>query len=211
MSQNFHFVCAGPTNPGPDGGTEETIRSSSPDLLAADDLEHIRWLAEAFIDPRMCGCKVGPCSGVSGERPARPSEDRGVCASRIDTAGAGDRILHRPNFDADCVDPRPLGFDGPIGSLPTGDGGPRRARANVDGVPYKSIQPAKRVSNSPVARLSIGRGAGTGTISDPLHDSPVRVSRLRQHPPPSGRWCNGAARLLTLALRVVGSKRFARA
>jgi lipopolysaccharide biosynthesis protein len=101
-----------------DGGDDQVLLRQT--YSAADDLEHIRWLAEAFTDPRYVRVQGRPLLLVYRVNDL-PDPQRTADAWRRESVrlGAGDPylcIVH--NFDADRVDPRSLGFDAAVTFAP---------------------------------------------------------------------------------------------
>jgi len=101
-----------------DGGDHQVLLHQT--YSAADDLEHIRWLAAAFADPRYVRVQGRPLFLVYrvSELP-EPQRTADVWRRESTRLGAGDPylcIVH--NFDADRVDPRPLGFDAAVTFAP---------------------------------------------------------------------------------------------
>ena len=120
-SPTFPSPCAGPTRSGPATGTPRPGRCSCPSSFSdADDLAHIRWLADAFADdryikidgrPLMLVYRVGPAAGseAHGRHLARPrrsgwASPTSTCAGS--RAGAGRRR------------PREFGMDATVGFMP---------------------------------------------------------------------------------------------
>lgn len=87
----------------------------------ADDREHIRWLCEAFADPRYIRVDGKPVFLVYRTM-ALPNPRRTTDVWREEAArlGVGELFLARveSNFPGERGDPRPLGFDAAVGFEP---------------------------------------------------------------------------------------------
>ena len=93
---------------------------SSKTYSERDDLTHIRWLAEAFSDPRYLRVRGRPVFLVY-RATSIPDAARTTDAWRRESVrlGAGDPYLVLVHsFDADRLDPGPLGFDAAVKFAP---------------------------------------------------------------------------------------------
>ena len=101
-----------------DGGHDDVLLQQG--YSPADDLRHIHWLMEAFTDPRYIRVQGRPLFLVyrvsSLPDPRRTTDLWRQESVRL---GAGDPYLCIvQNFDADRVDPGPLGFDAAVTFAP---------------------------------------------------------------------------------------------
>ena len=150
-----------------------------------DDLTHIRWLAEAFSDPRYLRIRGRPVFLVY-RAASLPDAPRTTDTWRRELVrlGVGDPYLCLvQSFDADRLDPRPLGFDAAVKFAPDWRTLHRQRNGSLARRGSRRVfRPRSPYRIEHAKGLLLGRHRFAPRAKPRLPALPVCVSGVRQHP-----------------------------